>query len=104
MTLLCGLLGLPPVNGVLPQSPMHTKALAQVAGKRQMRSQKQQQGCLRSKNGQWRNEWASLGGTWVLQASNRHRQQWNLVSAQRREGSGRGAYPCCHACQPRKLG
>ena len=67
-------------------------------------SQRQQQGCLRSKNGQGRNEWASLGGTWVLQASNRHRQQWNLVSAQRREGSGRGAYPCCHACQPRKLG
>ena len=34
VTLLCGLLGLPPVNGVLPQSPMHTKALAKVAGKR----------------------------------------------------------------------
>ncbi|KAJ9179087.1 hypothetical protein P3X46_010911 [Hevea brasiliensis] len=28
MTLLCGLLGLPPSNGVLPQSPMHTKSLA----------------------------------------------------------------------------
>ncbi|KAF3450831.1 hypothetical protein FNV43_RR06920 [Rhamnella rubrinervis] len=28
MTLLCGLLGLPPSNGVLPQSPMHTKNLA----------------------------------------------------------------------------
>ncbi|EFN58890.1 hypothetical protein CHLNCDRAFT_20008, partial [Chlorella variabilis] len=28
MTLLCGLLGLPPVNGVLPQAPMHTRALA----------------------------------------------------------------------------
>jgi hypothetical protein len=27
-TLLCGLLGLPPVNGVLPQAPMHTRALA----------------------------------------------------------------------------
>ncbi|KAM0004939.1 putative bicarbonate transporter [Helianthus debilis subsp. tardiflorus] len=27
-TLLCGLLGLPPSNGVLPQSPMHTKSLA----------------------------------------------------------------------------
>ncbi|KAI4329303.1 hypothetical protein L6164_021585 [Bauhinia variegata] len=27
MTLLCGLLGLPPSNGVLPQSPMHTKSL-----------------------------------------------------------------------------
>ncbi|RHN76469.1 putative bicarbonate transporter [Medicago truncatula] len=28
MTLLCGLIGLPPSNGVLPQSPMHTKNLA----------------------------------------------------------------------------
>lgn len=28
MTLLCGLLGLPPVNGVLPQAPMHTRSLA----------------------------------------------------------------------------
>ncbi|XP_022849737.1 probable boron transporter 6 isoform X1 [Olea europaea var. sylvestris] len=28
MTLICGLLGLPPSNGVLPQSPMHTKSLA----------------------------------------------------------------------------
>ncbi|XP_047313442.1 boron transporter 4-like [Impatiens glandulifera] len=28
MTLLCGLLGLPPANGVLPQSPMHTKSLS----------------------------------------------------------------------------
>ncbi|TKY74700.1 Boron transporter 4 [Spatholobus suberectus] len=28
MTLICGILGLPPSNGVLPQSPMHTKSLA----------------------------------------------------------------------------
>lgn len=28
LTLLCGLIGLPPVNGVLPQAPMHTKSLA----------------------------------------------------------------------------
>ncbi|GKV18075.1 hypothetical protein SLEP1_g28501 [Rubroshorea leprosula] len=28
MTMVCGLLGLPPSNGVLPQSPMHTKSLA----------------------------------------------------------------------------
>ncbi|KDP37147.1 hypothetical protein JCGZ_06203 [Jatropha curcas] len=28
LTLLCGLLGLPPSNGVLPQSPMHTTSLA----------------------------------------------------------------------------
>ncbi|KAK9069773.1 hypothetical protein SSX86_010169 [Deinandra increscens subsp. villosa] len=28
MTLVCGLIGLPPANGVLPQSPMHTKSLA----------------------------------------------------------------------------
>ncbi|OIW15839.1 hypothetical protein TanjilG_04374 [Lupinus angustifolius] len=27
-TLLCGLIGLPPSNGVLPQSPMHTKSLS----------------------------------------------------------------------------
>lgn len=27
-TLMCGLMGLPPSNGVLPQSPMHTKSLA----------------------------------------------------------------------------
>lgn len=28
MVFLCGLIGLPPSNGVLPQSPMHTKSLA----------------------------------------------------------------------------
>lgn len=28
MTLLCGLIGLPPSNGVIPQSPMHTKGLS----------------------------------------------------------------------------
>lgn len=28
LTLLCGLLGIPPSNGVIPQSPMHTKSLA----------------------------------------------------------------------------
>ncbi|KAK7320700.1 hypothetical protein VNO77_30414 [Canavalia gladiata] len=28
MTLICGILGLPPSNGVLPQSPMHTKSLS----------------------------------------------------------------------------
>ncbi|CAD6341027.1 unnamed protein product [Miscanthus lutarioriparius] len=27
-TLICGLLGIPPSNGVLPQSPMHTRSLA----------------------------------------------------------------------------
>ena len=43
MTLLCGLLGLPPVNGVLPQAPMHTKALAKVAGKRRSGSAQQAQ-------------------------------------------------------------
>jgi hypothetical protein len=31
MTLLCGLVGLPPVNGVIPQSPMLTKSLALVS-------------------------------------------------------------------------
>ncbi|KAK8509767.1 hypothetical protein V6N12_001842 [Hibiscus sabdariffa] len=28
LTLLCGLIGVPPANGVIPQSPMHTKSLA----------------------------------------------------------------------------
>ncbi|KAE8655491.1 putative boron transporter 6 [Hibiscus syriacus] len=32
MTLLCRLIGLPPSNGVLPQSPMHTKSLAILKG------------------------------------------------------------------------
>lgn len=27
-TILCGLIGIPPSNGVIPQSPMHTKSLA----------------------------------------------------------------------------
>eukprot|EP00040_Diaphanoeca_grandis_P027053 m.152971 g.152971 ORF g.152971 m.152971 type:complete len:657 (-) comp30821_c1_seq1:41-2011(-) len=31
MTLICGTCGLPPVNGVLPQAPMHTKACAVLA-------------------------------------------------------------------------
>lgn len=26
--ILCGLIGIPPANGVIPQSPMHTKSLA----------------------------------------------------------------------------
>lgn len=26
--IICGILGIPPSNGVLPQSPMHTKSLA----------------------------------------------------------------------------
>ncbi|MBA0585432.1 hypothetical protein Gorai_016209, partial [Gossypium raimondii] len=28
LTILCGLIGVPPANGVIPQSPMHTKSLA----------------------------------------------------------------------------
>ncbi|XP_016437653.1 boron transporter 1 isoform X2 [Nicotiana tabacum] len=28
LTLMCGLVGIPPSNGVIPQSPMHTKSLA----------------------------------------------------------------------------
>ncbi|CAI0467609.1 unnamed protein product [Linum tenue] len=28
MVILCGLLGIPPANGVIPQSPMHTRSLA----------------------------------------------------------------------------
>ncbi|KAG8389609.1 hypothetical protein BUALT_Bualt02G0246900 [Buddleja alternifolia] len=28
LTLMCGLIGIPPSNGVIPQSPMHTKCLA----------------------------------------------------------------------------
>jgi len=38
MVLICGLLGLPPANGVIPQSPMHTKSLAVL--KRQMMRRK----------------------------------------------------------------
>ncbi|XP_021736761.1 boron transporter 4-like [Chenopodium quinoa] len=45
MTLLCGLIGLPPSNGVLPQSPMHTKSLAtlkkHLIGKKMVESAKQ---------------------------------------------------------------
>ncbi|XP_019179153.1 PREDICTED: probable boron transporter 7 [Ipomoea nil] len=45
MTLICGLLGLPPSNGVLPQAPMHTKSLAelktQLMRKRMMASAKE---------------------------------------------------------------
>ncbi|KAK3025741.1 hypothetical protein RJ639_042510 [Escallonia herrerae] len=45
LTLLCGLTGLPPSNGVLPQSPMHTKSLAvlekQLIQKRMMKSSKE---------------------------------------------------------------
>ncbi|KAG8053248.1 hypothetical protein GUJ93_ZPchr0001g29712 [Zizania palustris] len=32
MVLLCGLIGIPPSNGVLPQSPMHTRSLAVLRG------------------------------------------------------------------------
>ncbi|KAK1435049.1 hypothetical protein QVD17_00808 [Tagetes erecta] len=38
MTLMCGLIGVPPSNGVLPQSPMHTRSLSVL--KRQMMRKK----------------------------------------------------------------
>ncbi|KAK9141626.1 hypothetical protein Syun_011026 [Stephania yunnanensis] len=45
MVLLSGLLGIPPANGVLPQSPMHTKSLAvlrkQLIRKRMVKSAKE---------------------------------------------------------------
>ncbi|KAK4777983.1 hypothetical protein SAY87_018170 [Trapa incisa] len=50
MTLLCGLIGLPPSNGVLPQSPMHTKSLATL--KRQFIKKKMVEGvkeCIKRK-------------------------------------------------------
>ncbi|XVE54361.1 hypothetical protein DITRI_Ditri03aG0074600 [Diplodiscus trichospermus] len=44
-TLICGLIGLPPSNGVLPQSPMHTKSLAvlkkQIMRKKMVKGAKQ---------------------------------------------------------------
>ncbi|CAL9227715.1 unnamed protein product [Arabidopsis halleri] len=50
MTLICGLLGLPPSNGVIPQSPMHTKSLA-VLKKQLMRKKMVQKAkeCMREK-------------------------------------------------------
>jgi len=42
MTLTCGLLGIPPVNGVLPQAPMHTRALAGMRAQAEEAWQKQQ--------------------------------------------------------------
>ncbi|KAL1210334.1 putative boron transporter 7 [Cardamine amara subsp. amara] len=50
MTLICGLLGLPPSNGVIPQSPMHTKSLA-VLKRQQMRKKMVQKAkeCMRAK-------------------------------------------------------
>ncbi|KAI3860539.1 hypothetical protein MKX03_025471 [Papaver bracteatum] len=45
MVLICGLLGIPPSNGVLPQSPMHAKSLAvlkrQLIRKKMVRSAKE---------------------------------------------------------------
>ncbi|KAF9614415.1 hypothetical protein IFM89_018560 [Coptis chinensis] len=45
MVLLCGLIGLPPSNGVLPQSPMYTKSLdvlkKQLIRKKMVRSAKE---------------------------------------------------------------
>ncbi|KAK6248459.1 hypothetical protein QUC31_020024 [Theobroma cacao] len=50
MTLICGLIGLPPSNGVLPQSPMHTKSLAvlkrQIIRKKMVKGAKE---CLKRK-------------------------------------------------------
>ncbi|KAF8069590.1 BOR1 [Scenedesmus sp. PABB004] len=34
LSLACGLLGVPPVNGVLPQAPMHTRSLAHIRKRR----------------------------------------------------------------------
>ncbi|KAH0935988.1 LOW QUALITY PROTEIN: hypothetical protein HID58_013105, partial [Brassica napus] len=50
MTLICGLLGLPPSNGVIPQSPMHTKSLA-VLKRQQIRKKMVQKAkeCMKAK-------------------------------------------------------
>ncbi|CAN7119833.1 unnamed protein product [Brassica rapa subsp. narinosa] len=50
MTLICGLLGLPPSNGVIPQSPMHTKSLA-VLKRQQIRNKMVQKAkeCMKAK-------------------------------------------------------
>ena len=37
ITITFGLIGLPPINGVIPQSPMHTKALSVVIGQKSKR-------------------------------------------------------------------
>jgi hypothetical protein len=37
ITVVCGLIGVPPVNGVIPQSPMHTRALLAVKSKKAAR-------------------------------------------------------------------
>ncbi|GLC65725.1 hypothetical protein PLESTF_000333200 [Pleodorina starrii] len=44
MTLACGLLGLPPVNGVLPQAPMHTRSLATLGRPRAAKKQQHHHG------------------------------------------------------------
>ncbi|XP_027901927.1 probable boron transporter 7 isoform X1 [Vigna unguiculata] len=49
MTLICGFLGLPPSNGVLPQSPMHTKSLA-VLRKKVKESETSKQAVTKSRN------------------------------------------------------
>ena len=43
MTLVCGLIGIPPVNGVIPQSPMHTKSLSTVTLNRGKKGQAQEE-------------------------------------------------------------
>lgn len=80
MTLVCGLLGMPPVNGVLPQSPMHTKALTKVAGRRAamkqrdtgQQEQEQQQGSAAAANGPFRPAGRSNGALLPDQAASRH--------------------------------
>ncbi|EHA8589710.1 Bicarbonate transporter, eukaryotic [Cocos nucifera] len=42
MVLICGLLGIPPSNGVLPQSPMHAKSLAVLKRQKQHASKMQE--------------------------------------------------------------
>nr|CAB3464114.1 unnamed protein product [Digitaria exilis] len=53
-TLICGLLGIPPSNGVLPQSPMHTRSLAVL--KRQLLRKKMVQ---TAKEGMMKNDTSS---------------------------------------------
>eukprot|EP00803_Ostreobium_quekettii_P000286 evm.model.scf_766EXC.5 EVM.evm.TU.scf_766EXC.5 scf_766EXC:31132-40576(+) len=50
MTLMCGLLGIPPVNGVLPQAPMHTKSLATL--KKQLNKRDARRGLVRNSQAQ----------------------------------------------------
>lgn len=82
-TLVWGLLGLPPVNGVLPQAPMHTRSLAHI---RKQHQQQQHNGGAAAGAG------AAADHACTIHSSNGSESDW-VADSHDNVGLGAGARP-----------